>query len=242
MSNTSADHYHFVRLRSTAGWVKENAHKLSKDSYSVVWTDEQTAGYGRQGRTWLSSPNENVAMTICYFSEAVPEGLPIAVVVGVARALNTLGFDCDIKWPNDLQICGKKLGGVLCETFSVDNAICISVSVGLNVNMPQHKLEMLDQPATSLVAESGGEQDLKRFTHVLKNELCLTLTQLHNNGLAPFMESYHKHLMHKQGDGIQFHHHNAIVKGVFEKIDDRGTLHLVVDGVLAQFRSGEIIV
>ncbi len=87
--------------------------------------DEQTAGRGRQGREWLSPVGG------FYATFVVPHDRLIAMRAGVAvvRAVANLSIPVGLKWPNDLMIEGRKLGGILIETAR-DLAL---VGVGLNV-------------------------------------------------------------------------------------------------------------
>ena len=94
----------------------------------------QTAGRGRRGKTWLSSPGDSLTFSL---------GLPLAptdwsglsLVVGVSLA-DSLHTDVRLKWPNDLWWHGRKVGGILVETATQGAGRCVVVGVGLNLATP----------------------------------------------------------------------------------------------------------
>ena len=90
-------------------------------SFSVVIAEEQTEGRGRRGAIWHSTRGAGLWMSVVLPAERVPLYLPLMVGVAVAEAIeescNPVGVGgVGIKWPNDLMVGGKKLGGILCET------------------------------------------------------------------------------------------------------------------------------
>lgn len=114
----------------------------------------QTAGRGRHGRRWFAG-----AGGALLFSLAVPmqaDGGRIAAAtlacgVGAAEALRAAGAAVSIKWPNDLLLEGRKLGGVLCE-LAVDEAgrRTLVVGVGINLHLDAATRDSIGQPAAAL--------------------------------------------------------------------------------------------
>ncbi|MCX6092457.1 MAG: biotin--[acetyl-CoA-carboxylase] ligase, partial [Candidatus Bipolaricaulota bacterium] len=97
---------------------------LANVGHAVV-ADEQTAGRGRHGRSWLS-PTSGLYVTFI-----VPKDRLIALRAGLAvvRAIEALSIPVRLKWPNDLIVAERKLGGILIETAH-DLAL---VGVGINL-------------------------------------------------------------------------------------------------------------
>lgn len=96
----------------------------------------QKKGRGRWGKNW-ESPEGNLFLSLLvrpslFFNDL--NWLPLAVSVGAVRCLRHLfiGYDFRIKWPNDLFLNGKKIGGVLCEGFGQANEVFIIVGIGIN--------------------------------------------------------------------------------------------------------------
>ena len=131
----------------------------------VVVTDEQTAGRGRLGRTWQSRAREALcASFVCIVPRAVLErgdGGWLTTCAGLA-AVDALRDACDagleglsLKWPNDLFLGGRKLGGILCETAGADEGcVCVVTGIGINLLTPAEWLPL--ETATSLAVQVEG--------------------------------------------------------------------------------------
>jgi BirA family transcriptional regulator, biotin operon repressor / biotin---[acetyl-CoA-carboxylase] ligase len=114
---------------------------------TVVTTDSQTAGRGRQGRTWSAAPGEAVLVSVIV--RGVEPGaalLPLAAAVGVCEALAPI--EAAIKWPNDVWIARRKVAGILLEGRPQEGWAV--VGIGLNVSTLEFPAE-LRETATSLV-------------------------------------------------------------------------------------------
>lgn len=107
------------------------------------FADSQTKGRGRSDHAWHSPPGENIYMSVVARPLVAPERLPpLALVVGLAvaevvdAALATSHVDAraQIKWPNDVWVCGRKLAGVLVEAqIRADSVASVVIGIGLNV-------------------------------------------------------------------------------------------------------------
>jgi BirA family biotin operon repressor/biotin-[acetyl-CoA-carboxylase] ligase len=115
---------------------------------TLVSAREQTAGRGRQGRTWLAGPGEAVLMSVVL--RRVDPMLPLAAAVAVAE---TAGDEARIKWPNDVWIDGRKVSGILLEGRPQEGWTVLGI--GLNVLTRDFPEEIRDI-ATSL-AVAGTE-------------------------------------------------------------------------------------
>jgi len=127
-----------------------NGHKRA-----LFIAEYQSGGRGRRGRTWASPLGSNLYFSLSWpFSGGVAalEGLSLAVGVALARALQALHVEgVELKWPNDLLLFGRKLGGVLIEVGGDLSGDCSAViGVGLNVAMPQEAEAQIDQPWADL--------------------------------------------------------------------------------------------
>jgi BirA family biotin operon repressor/biotin-[acetyl-CoA-carboxylase] ligase len=164
---------------------------------TVVISDEQTAGKGRSGRSWFSPPGRGIWASVLVRTDMPPDRLAplsIAGAVSVAEALHELtGPEIRMKWPNDLLVDGRKLGGLLVEAVrsSHGNVLTAVVGIGLNVNLARDELPVeLAGTATSLRIELGREvsrlQTLRAVLQALEG--CFdTFLRL---GMAPFVDSW----------------------------------------------------
>ncbi|HEX4752649.1 MAG TPA: biotin--[acetyl-CoA-carboxylase] ligase [Solirubrobacterales bacterium] len=146
-------HRHFRRIGSTNTVARELAAAGSTHG-TVVTADEQTAGRGRQGRTWTAPPGA----ALLYSAIVRPLGprhavLPLAVALAVCEVAEQLrpGVECKVKWPNDIHLDGRKLAGILIEARPQDGWVVIGV--GLNLTIPSEDFPAdLRGRATSLFA------------------------------------------------------------------------------------------
>lgn len=122
---------------------------------TVVLSEEQTAGVGRLGRSWVSQPELGIYCSIVLRLDLSPANFPIAsLLLGLATAeaiQKSTQLACDLRWPNDVLIGDRKAAGIL--THLVENAIV--AGIGINVNHTALPAG-LRTPATSLRIESGG--------------------------------------------------------------------------------------
>ncbi len=123
-------------------------------SGTTVGTEMQRGGQGRLGRAWYSPPGEGLYFTAILRLELPPQRVPVvtlALGVAVADVIQLLtGLECDLRWPNDVLIKGRKVCGILTELHNG----AILAGVGLNVNQTEFPAE-LERIATSLRIESG---------------------------------------------------------------------------------------
>lgn len=191
-------HHHFPVLDSTNTWAKKNAHLFSREALTLITADEQTAGRGQFNRKWVSPPSQNIYASFCFFlDERKPwiENIPQVMAISVCQALETWNFKPKIKWPNDIQISGKKVGGVLCETTPIDDQIFVIVGLGLNVNMTAEALKTIGQPATSLFLENGKNYPKEELMQMISQEFSSNLNSLLNSGFQFFNEIFQYYLL-----------------------------------------------
>ena len=165
-------HKHFKSIDSTNTWAKLNAHLFDVDKITLITADEQTAGRGRFKRRWESPPHQNVYATFCFFIEKHRHdigNIPQVLAISAAEALEDLGFQPKLKWPNDVLLSNKKVAGILCETTPMSDNLAVIIGIGLNVNMPLQLLQQIDRPATSLMVEGGEKMEIEMVLESLKN-------------------------------------------------------------------------
>jgi len=107
---------------------------------TLVTADEQSAGRGRQGRTWSAPPRSAVLMSVVL--RELSETLPLAAAVAVCDALPV---EARIKWPNDVWIDGSKVAGILVEGRPQEGWAVLGI--GVNVATEKFPAEL---DATSL--------------------------------------------------------------------------------------------
>jgi len=117
---------------------------------SIVLAGEQTAGQGRHGHTWHSEPDAGVYCSIVFHPAPA---LTLAIGLAAVEAITEVtGLVCDLRWPNDLMLGGKKCAGILVQLV---DGLAIA-GIGINVNHASFPPELANQ-ATSLRLQSGRE-------------------------------------------------------------------------------------
>jgi BirA family transcriptional regulator, biotin operon repressor / biotin---[acetyl-CoA-carboxylase] ligase len=154
-----APHRHFRVTDSTNARARELT-EVGAPHGTVVTAAEQTAGRGRQGRTWTAAPGK--ALLYSAILRPLDERhllLPLAVPLAVCEAAEELapGIECQVKWPNDIWVEGRKLAGVLIEAKPQDGWAVIGVGLNLSI-APNEFPPDLRKTAVSLFDSSAGTQ------------------------------------------------------------------------------------
>ena len=142
---------YYRRVDSTMDLVHALAEQ-GAEAGTVVIADEQLAGRGARGRTWHSPPG-GLWMSVLYRPPVVGGLEVISLRVGLALAAALDGFASEplqLKWPNDLVLAGRKVGGILCEA-RWQGALPGWVAVGVGINVQNSIPAELRSVATSLV-------------------------------------------------------------------------------------------
>ncbi len=233
---------HLDSVDSTNNWVKSHLSELSP--FTCVISEEQTAGRGRFKRHWVSPRGENIYATL-YFT--VPLGSGYIVNLGqimafaCAKVLRGIGFEAELKWPNDILVHGKKISGVLTETVTQGEEIGVIIGIGINVNMPTESLETIEVPATSLLQLSKKKWNLQELTELLMNHFLQDLEVLKKSGFAPFQAPFEKMLAYK-GQEITCRDGAQTIKGICHSITSDGHLQLLLpSGETKLLSSGELL-
>ena len=211
----------------------------------VVLAEEQMAGRGRQGRTWWAPFGQALLMSSLLRPPwAPPEASRLMMVASLAAA-EAIEAVCPVsvalKWPNDLYVSGRKVGGVLIETRLAPEGERLEyaiVGIGVNVAVEFAGRPALQEIATSLHAEVGGEVD--------RAELLLTL-------LTRLEERYREalaggscrdewaHRLMWLGRPVRVTMPQGSIAGVAEGVDELGALLVrLTDGRLERIQAGDV--
>src|SRR5271155_5515580 len=130
--------YHFFKVDSTNRVALDLGHAGEPEG-AVVVAEEQTAGRGRAGRAWHSERGTGIYVTLLLRPRLAPVQAPLLTMMAGISAQTAVaaisGLTVDLKWPNDLLIGGKKVGGILTEMHAEPTLVkFVIVGMGLNVN------------------------------------------------------------------------------------------------------------
>ncbi|HST23469.1 MAG TPA: biotin--[acetyl-CoA-carboxylase] ligase [Blastocatellia bacterium] len=147
----------FESLPSTNDLAREMAQSGEGEGL-VILARQQTAGRGRQGRSWSSPPGEGLYVSLVLRPDITPIDSPVITLAAAVAVAETLEQDyripSDIKWPNDVLARGRKICGILVESAIEANKLLYAI-MGIGVNLGQREFpEELKETATSLLIES----------------------------------------------------------------------------------------
>ncbi len=205
----------------------------------VVIADHQSAGRGRNGRSWLSPHAQNLYFSILLRPSCPPAAVPqlsILTALSITKAIALPGIA--VKWPNDVWLNGRKLCGILsamsCMANQTEYAI---IGIGINVNMREFPEDI---PGTSLARETDREfsraEVLSSVLNAIEEDYSLWK---HNQTLAPFMERWASCSL-LDGRSITAEHGRTTLQGTACGITPDGLLKLnCPDGVIRLIAAGD---
>lgn len=206
----------------------------------------QSAGRGRYGRHWVSPSGAGVyASYVLAAHRAVVPALPQLVGVALCEALSSEGFSCRLKWPNDLLLAGKKLGGILLQTRGAGETVSVVASFGVNHSLSAQDLPRRD--STSLRLAGAGESlSLSSLTCALAErvEEELTAHAGSKDGVEEvedaILERYRGWSVHELGDRLAVRCGAEVYEGEFAGFATSGELRLRYPGGERLMSSGEV--
>ncbi|MEM6705131.1 MAG: biotin--[acetyl-CoA-carboxylase] ligase [Acidobacteriota bacterium] len=237
------------KIGSTNELARAYAERFFEDAdvppTTFVVAHEQTAGRGREtGRQWESRAGNGAYITLVHCLGESPDGevlqsVPILLGTSLCEALRSFAPDAGLKWPNDLFAGGRKLGGILIETCTSEDAE-VAVVAGFGINLNQPVQPELEQTATCLrEAAQGDVPDLPGLVVHLCEHVSEGLAQLGDLGGA--VDRYRSLSIHSEGDMLSCRLGDREIHGIFRGFDERGCLCLEADGEQVTVAAGEVI-
>ncbi len=225
-------HRHFRTVGSTNEVARGLAEAGAADG-TVVTSEAQTAGRGRQGRSWSTPPGSALAWSLLLRRRVeVPGTLPLQIGVAVCEAVEFLGVPrAEVKWPNDVLIEGRKCAGILVEARPQDGWAV--VGIGLNLSIPEDGFpEDLRRRATSI----GRDTDFWSATAALNRFVEQRLAAPAEATLAALADR--DALL---GRSIRWGAEGARgSRGTAAGIDAAGNLRVETDGAIEVLNAGEV--
>ncbi len=209
---------------------------------TVVVADEQTAGRGRQGRTWVS-PRGGVWLSVILNPDLPLERAPIigfAAAIAAALAIRkTTGLLARLKWPNDVQVNGKKVVGVLTEAAPAPGWVV--VGIGINANVARDALpEVPGYPAASLQVLLGRPIDREALTRTLLRELDRWYAMLTSAGVEGVLRRW-REMADTMGRAVRVEMATATICGIAQDVDEAGALWVrLADGTTHRIVAGDV--
>lgn len=214
-----------LSLSSTQDYCVRQASSAGSSNL-VVFAEHQSLGRGRTGRTWVSPKDAQLCFSLIW-NPAIKKnklsGLSLLVGIAIAKALREYSIKgVMLKWPNDLIVDGKKLGGILVEIL--EHAVVIGA--GINIQLPQTIQTTINQPVTDL-ATTNPSTIIHRNTlaAVILNSLHSHLTKFEQTGFSAFVADWQTvdYLFNKT---LEWRSNSIIKTGLAAGVSDKGELLL----------------
>jgi BirA family biotin operon repressor/biotin-[acetyl-CoA-carboxylase] ligase len=220
--------YTFDELDSTNKYATLILSKSKPSEGTVIKACFQTDGMGQIGRTWQSEPNKNLLCSIILFPKFLSANaqflLSMAISVGICEAIQPfLQERICIKWPNDIYIGKKKVGGILIQNSLGGNLIsnCI-VGIGININQSNFPDE-LPNPI-SISRQIGKEIDINAFEQSLYSHIEYFYLMLKRGKHEKLQQKYLERLFWKDKVHSFEDEKGKIFSGIIRGIDVSGKL------------------
>lgn len=228
--------FDIIRLKeteSTNTYAKALLHSGEPCAhFTLVYTENQTAGRGRLGRDWISQKGDTLCMSLIVPYPHNP-AITLMSALGVYRTLtNFTDADIKIKWPNDLIINNKKICGILTE--STDKYAVIGI--GLNLNSTEFP-EEISHKATSLRMITEKTYNLENTAEHIAENIISILEETNGNFTENIHTEYTK-LCINIGKEISFGENMGVAVG----IDSDGCLIAETHQGTKHINSGEVVI
>ncbi len=212
---------------------------------AVVLAEEQTAGRGRAGRAWVSDRAAGIYVTLLLRPKLAPVQAPLLTMMAGLSARTAIeavtGLNVDLKWPNDLLIRGKKVGGILTEMHAEPSQIrFVIVGIGLNVNQEKFPGE-LSHAATSLRVESGKAQSRMELLVRLLREFEADYGKFLRDGVASVVARFESASSYAKGKRVRVSNGVESYTGTTAGLGPEGLLQVErEDGRLTTVIAGDV--
>ena len=230
---------HLDEVASTNDYLKQGDFA---DGTAVI-ADRQTAGKGRQGKSWSEAPvGQAMYLSVLFHSMKISDMGLLPLLCGLATA-RSLGAAARIKWPNDVVVSRKKICGILTEmTMKQDKIGCAVIGVGINVNMESFPEEMADK-ATSLYLESGHPFDRAQVVGLVMKHFEENYERfVQTEDLSGLKPDYEK-MLANLNQPVRVLDQNDPYEGIARGINAGGELLVErADGTVEEVNSGEVSV
>jgi BirA family biotin operon repressor/biotin-[acetyl-CoA-carboxylase] ligase len=227
-----------VAERLVEAWIAGEEKRLPE---TVIVAGRQSAGRGRGGHGWVSPVGGLYATWLAWLRQEMLRTLAMAAGVSLAAAVEELipEVKIDLKWPNDLLVGGRKLGGVLCASSGGGEAVLVTVGFGINVGADP----VLDRgdPTGPVSLRSLGF--LGPASEAIWSLVAGFVVRIHS-ALEDSLRTrgqWEARSVHRPGELLRLRLETGVIEGQFIGFGSDGELELDVEGKVRRFSTGEIL-
>lgn len=242
---------HPILVFESVNSTQENAKEAARQGASaglVVVAEEQLAGRGRMGRSWMSPTGGNIYASVLLRPRIPPMKIQLVnLAAGLAVHLTLegmYGIRCSLKWPNDLLWKGKKLCGILSETASETDRVHYAITgIGLNVNMRAEDLACagVDNPSSVRVIRGVVSDRGEILVNLLRrfSELVRSLEE-DVEGTSRVVSLYRERCS-TLGKDVRVLTDSGTEYGIAENITSDGAIEVNVSGALRVYTAADVL-
>lgn len=210
---------------------------------TLVLAETQTKGRGRLSRTWFSPKYKGIYLSLLLRPKILPYQAPIFTLlaaVSICEAVKEItDLDVQIKWPNDILIHDKKLGGILTELDAeTDEVRFIIIGIGINVNNDKRTLVA---GATSLKNEKKESIIRLELLKGILRKIEVNYLKFQGKGTQPILEKWRDYSI-TLGKRVKVNFHQRHIEGEAVDIDTDGGLLVRRDsGLVEKITAGDVV-
>lgn len=220
--------------------------EIAAGQFDFLTAEYQSAGRGRRTRSWLAPPGGAICLSVSWSFPSLPRGvgaLGLAVGVCALRALDGCGVrGVALKWPNDLVVGERKLGGILAELRAeAAGPVFVVIGIGLNVALGPDLLERVRESGTAaidLAALAEAPSDRNELTAALITALIEGLQRFERDGFDSFAAEW-RAADALAGKAVQVRLDSGVVTGHARGIDADGALCVQTQSGVQRFTTGD---
>jgi BirA family biotin operon repressor/biotin-[acetyl-CoA-carboxylase] ligase len=206
---------------------------------------EQTAGRGRRERVWVSPKDAGLYFSIVLRPRLGAASWSLVTFAAALAARDALreacGLETDIKWPNDLLACGRKVCGILAETCETARGRACVVGIGINLSDAAFPPEIAAR-ATSIAAETGAKPDRELLLAALTRHLARRYGRLQEpGGEAETLRAWSDGSTYATGKRVRVALGDESIEGTTRGVEADGALRVEIgDGEIKVVRAGDV--
>ncbi len=230
-------------IGSTNSEAAEQARRGAAEGVCIM-ADSQTAGRGRNGRTWVSEAGSGLYFSIVLRPKFAVESIPLITLmtgVAVCDTLIEFGVKADIKWVNDLLVDGRKICGILAEAVETPLGLAVVVGIGINLTSRNFPDEIADT-ATSIEAVTGKRHTADEIAEPLTRYISYFYDILVSpDGPGETISHWRRRSSYYSGKLVRVRLANGTVEGETAGLEENGALRVKTpDGSVKIIQAGDV--
>jgi BirA family transcriptional regulator, biotin operon repressor / biotin---[acetyl-CoA-carboxylase] ligase len=224
--------HHFFKADST-NTIAMHLGEAGEPHGAVVLAEDQRAGRGRAGRTWLTEKSAAICCSVLVRPQIPPAHAPLLTIVAGLAARDAVAEELtaipDIRWPNDLLVRGRKFAGILTEMHAEPDRLHYAV-IGIGINVNQQRLPAeIQEIATSLRIESGKMHSRMEIVVRLLRHLDRYYNLYLADGYAPILRRFGEVSSYFRGKRVRITTTRETFTGTTAGLEASGVLRVARD-------------